>query len=602
MSKHKSKKTKEQRQKEQEQRRLANEARKQAELEKQRERERKAKEALLAKQVRVLGALQQHYNNHIAIKSLSNVSLSKKTKSIVCLYHTDDKRTITMDGVGNDEQLIINEFIKAIDKGIKDYKSELTMGKAKELFDTCFTEKDLESKMNEKMKGMKVSVNGNTFTLSVPSYNFKIDLNTANFINYKKVVKVKNDEHKFCKEVSFKKTKEDTIEELAENTIVSIKKKTYPIDKVQKIDEAAEKVYVEYNGMVEDKLDTKRYTLSSFTYKLCLANISVHARNREMDVVLLDGKTEITLRNQFEKDMELVKSDKYKQAKIYLDKLLTEKHDYTIGEFYCLGCFSEYTGFQAYKDDVRTYVKVFDTCKENEEMDVWYARVCSEFEKQVNAHVGKVREERERAYIKTKKYRESFLARDIVDFINRNSQYITEKAVIQYMRGNKVQLNTTIEDISGFVPYKNYEEHEIQNMLYRLINDDIIEERAYRGTFTTFYTLRPYGSDYNLVLENVKEEEIDCEPFSKQTFNDFEAEKIFFDYEKKINLTMKDYMMLLNLTSAKGFFIRYYDEYVCLMQSAPKEFKAYVKMKIDTEDNAFMKKFLKEIVKKSKNI
>lgn len=599
MSKHKSKKTKEQRQKEQEQRRLANEARKQAELEKQRERERKAKEALLAKQVRVLGALQRHYNNHIAIKSLSNVSLSKKTKSIVCLYHTDDKRTITMDGVGNDEQLIINEFIKAIDKGIKNYKSELTMGKAKELFDTCFTEKDLETKMNEKMKGISISINGNTFTLSVPSYNFKIDLNTADFVNYKKVVKVKNDTHKFCKEVSFKKTKENAIEELAENTIASIKKKSYPIDKVQKIDESAEKVYAEYDGMVEDKLDTKRYTSSSFTYKLCLADLSVHARNREMDVVLLDGKTEITLRNQFEKDMNLVKSDKYKQAKIYLNKLLTEKHDYTIGEFYCLGCFSEYTGFQAYKEGVQTYVKVFDTCKENDGIDAWYDRVCREFEKQVNTHVEKVREEREQAYIKTKKYRESFLARDIVDFIDRNSQYITEKAVIQYMRGNKVQLNAEIEELPDFVPYKNYSESEIHNLICRLISDGIIEERMYDGTFMIFYTLRPRNEDYRQVLENVKEDEITCDPFSKQKFNDFEAEKIFFNYEKKINLTMKDYMMLFCLKSAKGFFIRYYDEYVCLMQAAPKEFKSYVKMKIDTEDNAFMKKFLKEIVKKT---
>ena len=85
MSKHKSKKTKEQRQKEQEQRRLANEARKQAELEKQRERERKAKEALLAKQVRVLGALQQHYNNHIAIKSLSNVHLTTNSNRMLLI-------------------------------------------------------------------------------------------------------------------------------------------------------------------------------------------------------------------------------------------------------------------------------------------------------------------------------------------------------------------------------------------------------------------------------------------------------------------------------------------------------------------------------------
>ena len=91
MSKHKSKKTKEQRQKEQEQRRLANEARKQAELEKQRERERKAKEALLAKQVHVLGALQQHYNNHIAIKSLSNVSLSKNPLSVFIIQTTKEQ-------------------------------------------------------------------------------------------------------------------------------------------------------------------------------------------------------------------------------------------------------------------------------------------------------------------------------------------------------------------------------------------------------------------------------------------------------------------------------------------------------------------------------
>lgn len=213
--------------------------------------------------------------------------------------------------------------------------------------------------------------------------------------------------------------------------------------------------------------------------------------------------------------------------------------------------------------------------------------------------VREVREVRERAYIKMKKYQESFLARDIVDFINRNRQYITEKAVIQYMRGNKAQLNAEIEELPDFVPYKNYSESEIHNLICRLISDGIIEEKMYDGTFMI---LRPRNEDYRQVLENVKEDEITCDPFSKQKFNDFEAEKIFFDYEKKINLTMKDYMMLFCLKSAKGFFIRYYDEYVCLMQAAPKEFKAYAKMKIDTEDNGFMKKFLKEILKKSKNI
>ena len=322
-----------------------------------------------------------------------------------------------------------------------------------------------------------------------------------------------------------------------------------------------------------------------------MTNVNIHA--------IVNSETEITLRNQFEKDVQLVKSDKYKQAKIYLSELLTEKHDYIIGEFYYLGYFSEYTGFQAYKEGVQTYVKVFDTCKENQGMDVWYARVCSEFEKQVNTHfekVREVREVRERAYIKTKKYRESFLARDIVDFINRNSQYITEKAVIQYMRGNKAQLNAEIEELPDFVPYKNYSESEIHNLICRLISDGIIEEKMYDGIFMI---LRPRNEDYRQVLENVKEDEITCDPFSKQKFNDFEAEKIFFDYEKKINLTMKDYMMLFCLKSAKGFFIRYYDEYVCLMQAAPKEFKAYVKMKIDAEDNAFMKKFLKEILQKS---
>ena len=58
--------------------------------------------------------------------------------------------------------------------------------------------------------------------------------------------------------------------------------------------------------------------------------------------------------------------------------------------------------------------------------------------------------------------------------------------------------------------------------------------------------------------------------------------------------------MLFYLTSAKGFLIRYYDEYVTVLQNAPKEVKKFWKMKIDIEEDKFMKNFLKEIIKNSK--
>ena len=75
---------------------------------------------------------------------------------------------------------------------------------------------------------------------------------------------------------------------------------------------------------------------------------------------------------------------------------------------------------------------------------------------------------------------------------------------------------------------------------------------------------------------------------------------IFFDYEKKINLSIKDYMLLFKFIHVKGFLSKYYDQYICIMQSAPKEFKQFIKMKINEEQDQLNKKTLKLLIKKAK--
>lgn len=327
--------------------------------------------------------------------------------------------------------------------------------------------------------------------------------------------------------------------------------------------------------------------------------MQIEINTNEFIVYYKNNNIEIRYKPSFRKYYNTVKSKEFQQATNFFEnyfKKINYKIDNVDGDGFWFG--NTTLLISSEKLEKSYSIKINNPYTEAVRIDDWLNSVEKSIKDQISQIEDKIKKEQKAINELTAKYRYSFISRDIIKFIQKNEDYITENAVIQYMRGNKVQLNTYIYELQDFIPYKNYSKEEIEKILLVLIKENILKKRTYNGKYGKFYTLHLNENNYyKQILVNINEKELNCDPFNDNAFNDFEAEKIFFEYEKKINIEIKDYIMLLKLINVKGFILRYYDEYICLMKSAPKEFKSFVKMKIDNEEDRLKKKILKEIVK-----
>lgn len=404
------------------------------------------------------------------------------------------------------------------------------------------------------------------------------------------------------KETILKKPKEKMYTSISKKLKTKLKNVNIDVPKENKIVKEAEKIYNDYKLKNNTMLNTKQYKTKSMNCSHSLLDLSeLKIDTKEFKIINSENELQIKYKPSFKKYCDIVNSDLFQRASTMLKNYI-KNSEYNFTEFKGLGFWFGSTTFllsnskweQAYS------IEIDSPYSEKMNVDDWINDIKFKITSKIVDIERKIEEKRKRIYKQTAKYRNSFLARDIVSFIKKNEEYITENAVIQYMRGNTVQLNTVIHDLPDFIPYKNYTKDEISEIINSLVNSNIIEEWEYKGTYGIFYTLHLANNNYKQVLLNVNETDIAVDPFSKTVFTDFEAEKIFFDYEKKIHLAIRDYIMLFNLNSSKGFLIRYYDEYISILQNAPKEVKKLWKMKIDMEQDKFIKKFLKEIIKTPK--
>ena len=397
-----------------------------------------------------------------------------------------------------------------------------------------------------------------------------------------------------------KKTKEKTYSSIAKKLFTNLKSVKIEEKQDRNLEKVARDLYKEYAYNNCLMLNTKCYKNRNIDCSHSLLNlIQIEINTNEFIVYYKNNNIEIRYKPSFRKYYNAVKSKEFQQATNFFEnyfKRINYKIDNVDGEGFWFGNTTLLISSEKWEESYS--IKINNPYTEAVEINDWLNNVKENINNQISQIEDKIKKEQKTIYDLTAKYRYSFISRDIIKFIQKNEEYITENAVIQYMRGNQVQLNTYIYELQDFIPYKNYSKEEIEKIILVLIKENILKKRTYNGKYGKFYTLHLNENNYyKQILVNINEEELNCDPFNDNAFNDFEAEKIFFEYEKKINIEIKDYIMLLKLINVKGFILRYYDEYICLMKSAPKEFKSFVKMKIDNEEDKLKKKILKEIVK-----
>lgn len=550
-------------------------------------------------------ALKSLVNTYPYVLNLSNVFLSSKTEANVSVRLKDNSlittkiRKCSISGCLSAFKTDFELQLANSEKNVMNY-----------LFLKILTTDDyncISENINNQIKKENILVNVNEFVQVFYKNRIKDsnDSNTnelvfseplANLINLKEYIEVTVTETKLTK------TKEKIIKSISKKLLTRLKKVQIKTATCEEIRIIAKQLYAEYKEKNDLRLNAREGTMYNVSYSHPIFEPTANQlTTKDLTILYVDNKAVVKLKPSFEKVFNLVKSDNFQIAKKTLNNYF-KTLSYKISGFKGRGLLIGRTIITVSKSDWKNCydIEINQPFDENDTVEEWITKIKECIECNISIIERRIEKEREQKELKAKRYRESFLARDIILFVKRNEKYITENAVTQYMLGHRVQLNTYISELDNFSPYIAYTKEDVLKVIHNLIQDDILEEWAYKGTFGTFYTLHLVDDNDLYVLKNINQNEIVCDPFLKSAFNDFEAEKIFFDYEKKINLSIKDYMLLFKFIHVKGFLSKYYDQYICIMQSAPKEFKQFIKMKINEEQDQFNKKTLKLLIKKAK--
>ena len=162
------------------------------------------------------------------------------------------------------------------------------------------------------------------------------------------------------------------------------------------------------------------------------------------------------------------------------------------------------------------------------------------------------------------------LATSILVLVSKNS-YITENAVVQNLRGLKVQLNARIEDAPFSGKFALVPADTVHETCHDLISSGFLKEKYHKGT---------YGVFYSLVLTKDGQTYIDtADEYKSELFDDF----VFRDRIRALldspNKDFGDYVSLLSDSVPIRALSLCMDELQELFMVCPKEVQRLIKMK-----------------------
>lgn len=162
------------------------------------------------------------------------------------------------------------------------------------------------------------------------------------------------------------------------------------------------------------------------------------------------------------------------------------------------------------------------------------------------------------------------LATSILVLVSKNS-YITENAVVQNLRGLKVQLNARIKDVPFSGKFSLVPADTVHDTCHDLISSGFLKEKYHKGT---------YGVFYSLVLTKNGQTYIDtADEYKSEFFDDFafrDRIRVLLDSSNK---NFGDYVSLLSDSVPIRALSLCMDELQELFMACPKEVQRLIKMK-----------------------
>ncbi|MCD7894162.1 MAG: hypothetical protein LUG60_10785 [Erysipelotrichaceae bacterium] len=187
---------------------------------------------------------------------------------------------------------------------------------------------------------------------------------------------------------------------------------------------------------------------------------------------------------------------------------------------------------------------------------------------------------------------------DLCLFIVENEECITRKAIIQAMRGTKIQLHVDIRYTKGSGIYNIFKEEDISHKIDVLIENHIVYEKYVHNLDYSFYMLKPYDEAYIIAKRRYYEiDETYNKYHHKEVLNDYECELIFHDMVKKDILETQDYLNIYQLCDNIQFYCFCKDEILHIFHECPENINKMLRMYYSIENDKMKRKILRQILK-----
>lgn len=294
--------------------------------------------------------------------------------------------------------------------------------------------------------------------------------------------------------------------------------------------------------------------------------------------------------------LDTIGSSKYKNASEYIVQLLTEfpyKIQYDSGR----GLLSESGTVEVSVKDSKYFVGIqAKLCCKYAEGGSWkndFKKHLKEVECQMDLAVEKKREEENRKFAT---FQGSVLPGEIVAIVSANG-YITEKNVINALRGTSTSFDVESRNSSNLGAFNDVSEDFISNMIWRMCKAGILYTVRIDGTYCKYDALKTRFSNIDSFLVGDKKNMSTIKKMIKDgtVLNYYDAAQ-YFNYIGDKELSVQDYISLLHLAKTVEFICLHRHTYINIFKTAPKEFKQFVKMIRDNEDNRRLRKLYKEII------
>ena len=253
--------------------------------------------------------------------------------------------------------------------------------------------------------------------------------------------------------------------------------------------------------------------------------------------------------------------------------------------------------------DVRSRDLCFDMIADAGRYSESITKWKKEVRKQILAGISAEKERREKSEQMLKdRYTDiagSYLMMDVVRFVKKNESYITENAVVQALRGQKVQLNAALSFTEARGKYAMLPGDDVKKAIESLVKQNVLFRRVIKGTYGDFFILKTCPMTGTLcALQPETNLKTAAKKLKKgERLTDMEAELLFSEIEGKAEKTVKDYITAFELSGNTAMACRNLDRYIELFLDAPKEVEVFLSMAKKEMDDPARVKLIAAIIK-----